>query len=107
MLGPHCGKCASPLCGPGILMLGLASNEGFGPNVENVMSKNDKMEESYTPLLLEKRTVVDTACAAWHLGRRPQTLRMWACFDKGPVRPIQLYGRLAWRVEDIRRVLGA
>ena len=30
MPGPHCGKCASPLCGPGILMLGLASNEGLG-----------------------------------------------------------------------------
>ena len=30
MTGPHCGKCASPLCGPGILMLGLASNEGLG-----------------------------------------------------------------------------
>ena len=30
MLGPHGGKCASPLCGPGILMLGLASNEGLG-----------------------------------------------------------------------------
>ena len=30
MPGPHCGKCASPLCGPGILMLGLASSEGLG-----------------------------------------------------------------------------
>ena len=30
MTGPHGGKCASPLCGPGILMLGLASNEGLG-----------------------------------------------------------------------------
>ena len=30
MPGPLSGKCASPLCGPGILMLGLASNEGLG-----------------------------------------------------------------------------
>ena len=30
MAGPHSGKCARPLCGPGILMLGLASSEGLG-----------------------------------------------------------------------------
>ena len=41
MTGPHCGKCASPLCGPGILMLGLASNEGLGHFVrmENSVAK--------------------------------------------------------------------
>ena len=88
-------------------MLGLASNEGLGPNVENVMSKDDKMQESYTPLAQELRTAVDTACAAWHLGRRPQTLRGWSCSGLGPIKPMQLYGRLAWRVEDIRRLLGA
>jgi len=30
MTGPQNGKCASPLCGPGILMLGLASTDGLG-----------------------------------------------------------------------------
>lgn len=70
------------------------------------MSKDDKVKESYTPLAQETRTVVEAACAAWHLGRRPQTLRAWACSGLGPIKPMQLYGRLAWRVEDIRRVLG-
>ena len=37
MPGPLSGKCASPLCGPGILMLGLASNDGLGGLVENAM----------------------------------------------------------------------
>jgi hypothetical protein len=30
---------------------------------------------SFTPLQHEARTHVDTACAAYHLGRKPQTMR--------------------------------
>lgn len=53
----------------------------------------------------EKRTHVGTACAAHWLGRKPQTLRAWACFEDGPLRPTRVNGRLAWSVADIRRVL--
>lgn len=53
----------------------------------------------------EKRTHVSTACAAHWLGRKPQTLRAWACFEDGPLRPTRVNGRLAWSVADIRRVL--
>ena len=70
------------------------------------MSKNDKMKDSYTPLAQEQRVIVETACAAWHLGRRPQTLRFWACKGDGPLMPIQINGRLHWRVDDIKRLLG-
>ena len=70
------------------------------------MSDN-KVKKSYTPLAQESRTVVDTACAAWHLCRSPQTLRGWASKGNGPMKPIQLHGRLVWRVDDIRRLLGA
>nr|WP_239142918.1 DNA-binding protein [Variovorax sp. WS11] len=45
--------------------------------------------------------------AAFHLARQPQTLRAWACFDTGPLRPIRINGRLAWPVEQLRRLLGA
>lgn len=31
----------------------------------------------FTSLEFERRTHVDTACAAYHLGRKPQTLRVW------------------------------
>lgn len=60
----------------------------------------------FTPLAREQRTHVDTAAAAHHLTRRPQTLRGWACLENGPVRPIRINGRLAWPVSELRRVLG-
>ena len=61
----------------------------------------------FMPLDLERRTHVDTACAAYHLGRKPQTLRVWASAENGPLRPVRVNGRLAWPVEAIRRILGA
>lgn len=61
---------------------------------------------SFTPLHLETRVAVETAVAARHLCRQPQTLRGWACLSTGPLQPVRLNGRLAWRVEDIRKLLG-
>ena len=52
------------------------------------------------------RPMVDTAAAAYYLNRRPQTLRIYACYENGPLRPIRVHGRLAWAVADIRRILG-
>ena len=60
----------------------------------------------FVPLHLETRTHVDTATAAYHLMRRPQTLRGHACHEDGPIRPLRINGRLAWDVASIRRVLG-
>lgn len=45
--------------------------------------------------------VVTTNEAAVALNRSPQTLRKWACLENGPIRPIRIHGRLAWRVADI------
>ena len=53
----------------------------------------------------ESRTNVDTAVAAHHLLRSPQTLRIWACTESGPLRPVRVNGRLAWPVAEIRRVV--
>lgn len=44
---------------------------------------------------------VNTEEAAAALNRKPQTLRKWACLENGPLRPIRINGRLAWRVKDI------
>ena len=54
---------------------------------------------------VEMRSHVDTKTAADLLGRAPQTLRKWACYEDGPLRPARVNGRLAWAVEDIRRLL--
>lgn len=61
----------------------------------------------FPPLETVTRPTVDTAAAAYYLNRKPQTLRGWACFDgTGPIRAFRINGRLAWKVEDLRRVLG-
>ena len=60
----------------------------------------------YPSLETEARLAVDTACAAWHLNRRPQTMRSWASTEAGPIRPLRVHGRLAWPVSELRRVLG-
>lgn len=60
----------------------------------------------YLPLTQQSRTVVETDEAAFHLGRKSQTLRKWACLENGPLRPLRVNGRLAWRVADIKALLG-
>ena len=49
--------------------------------------------------------VVSTQLAAAAINRAPQTLRKWACLECGPIRPIRINGRLAWRVSDLRKLL--
>ena len=60
----------------------------------------------FTPLHLEPRAAVETACAAFHLTRQQQTLRGWACREDGPLRPLRINGRLAWKTADLRKLLG-
>lgn len=61
---------------------------------------------AFVSLDRETRAAVDTACAAFHLSRQPQTLRGWASSERGPLRPVRVHGRLAWPVAELRRVLG-
>lgn len=76
----------------------LSSSFRFPQNMPNA---------TYFPSIdVETRTAVDTATAAFHLNRKPQTLRVWATYESGPIRPIRVYGRLAWPVAEIRRILG-
>ena len=72
---------------------------------ENEYETHSKFHSGFVALSVERRTHVDTACAAFHLGRKPQTLRVWASYETGPLRPVRVNGRLAWPVEEIRRVL--
>lgn len=62
--------------------------------------------QSYPRLDQINRPTLTTQEAAHFLMRRPQTLRIWASRECGPLRPIRVNGRLAWSVEDVRRVLG-
>lgn len=67
---------------------------------------NSVSTKSFTSLDEEIRTVVDTATAAYHLGRKPQTLRDWASSERGAIRPLRINGRLGWPVKELQRVLG-
>ncbi|CAE6863963.1 hypothetical protein R69608_00356 [Paraburkholderia nemoris] len=49
--------------------------------------------------------VLSTDEAAAAINRKPQTLRKWACLESGPIRPVRINGRLAWRVSDIQALL--
>jgi hypothetical protein len=62
---------------------------------------------AFPPLEAETRTAVPTDCAAFHLGRKPQTLRAWACREDGPIFPLRIHGRLAWKVADLRKLVGS
>ena len=51
------------------------------------------------------RDILTTTEAAKALNRADQTLRKWACLETGPIRPVRIHGRLAWRVIDIAKLL--
>jgi len=58
-----------------------------------------------TPLDREIRSAIPTHEAAFHLNRAQQTMRLWACKENGPIRPIRINGRLAWPVASIRSLV--
>ncbi len=59
-----------------------------------------------TPLNEEKRSILTTKEAAFHLNKAEQTLRIWACKENGPIRPIRVGAHLGWKVEDIKKLIG-
>jgi hypothetical protein len=64
---------------------------------------NDELRQ-----LLERTQVdqtVDTVEAAALLRVTPQTMRRWACYGEGPIKPRRAFGRLRWAVADINSVL--
>jgi hypothetical protein len=63
------------------------------------------MIDVYPPLHTINRSHIQTNEAAFYLNRKPQTLRHWACFENGLIRPIRINGRLGWPVNEIKRLL--
>lgn len=59
-----------------------------------------------TPLAEETRATLPTSEAARHLNLACQTLRIYACKETGPIRPLRVQGRLHWRTNDLRQILG-
>ena len=61
------------------------------------------MQSTIVPIDLPAVLPTDEAAAT--INRRPQTLRKWAALESGPIRPLRINGRLAWRVSDLRALL--
>ena len=62
--------------------------------------------QQFPPLELETRPTVDTAAAAHYLHKAQQTLRIYACRENGPIRPIRVGAHLHWKTDEIRKLLG-
>ena len=61
--------------------------------------------QNHQPTHVGLPEVLPTDQAAAAINRAPQTLRKWACLENGPIRPIRINGRLAWRVSDLQALL--
>lgn len=44
--------------------------------------------------------------AAFYLNRAPQTMRIWACKENGPIRPRRIGGILAWPTAEVKALAG-
>lgn len=60
---------------------------------------------SWEQMKASGRSFLDTQEAAYYLRFRTQTLRRWACYDSGPIRPVRIGGRLRWRIADLQKLL--
>lgn len=74
--------------------------------MNNPLTQQATTPQPFPPLESVTSPAVPTPQAAHYLNRQPQTLRTWACFENGPIRPFRVNGRLAWRVADIKAVMG-
>lgn len=58
--------------------------------------------------MLDAGKLFTTKEAAEILRLSPQTLRRWACYESGPIKPVRVCrGQLRWRGGDLNRVTGA
>jgi hypothetical protein len=56
-------------------------------------------------LAIPDKPALTTKEAAQLLNRAPQTLRAWATYENGPIRPQRVHGRLLWATRDIMELI--
>ena len=72
-----------------------------------VSAAHPKPVKIFPPLEQITRPTVTTEEAAYYCNRAEQTMRAWACLEpRGAIKPLRIAGRLAWRVADIRALMG-
>lgn len=60
----------------------------------------------YPPLETVTKPNLKTDEAAFYLNRAPQTMRIWACKENGPIRPRRIGGILAWPTAEVKALAG-
>ena len=70
------------------------------------MQAREPFKLEFLPLEQETRPTVGTAATAYYLRKAQQTLRIWACKENGPIRPIRVGSNLHWKTSEIRKLLG-
>ena len=76
------------------------------PNAQTNTSDSPNKEKIFPKFESLTRPTLTTEDAAYYLNRKPQTLRGWACYENGPIRPTRINGRLAWSVASLRNLVG-
>jgi len=71
-----------------------------------MQTNTNQNSQTFPPLDQVTRPTLPTDAAAYYLNRKPQTLRLWACYQNGPIQPLRINGRLSWTTDTIRKLLG-
>lgn len=61
---------------------------------------------TFPPLEQVTKPNLTTEEAAYYLNRQPQTMRIWACKESGPLKPRRTFGRLDWSTAETKRLAG-
>lgn len=75
------------------------------PSIQ-VMQSTQQFTAHFLPLEQVIKPNLTTAETAHYLNRRPQTLRVWACLENGPIRPRRIGGLLAWPTASVKVLAG-
>jgi hypothetical protein len=60
----------------------------------------------FPPIDTVTKPNLTTAEYAYYSNIAEQTARVYACYDKGPIRPIRINGRLNWPTALVKSLLG-
>lgn len=69
-------------------------------------SSPDTGATHYPPLESVTKPTLTTAEYAYYINIRPQTARVHACKDNGPLKPKRVNGRLHWPTSETKKLLG-
>lgn len=86
----------------------LNAHAEWPSTARNQYQRFGAMFQTESVMTIERKelpAVLTTNDAAPFINRKPQTLRKWASLGIGPIRPVRIHGRLAWRIEDLRALL--